>query len=227
MNGEHDDLERELRGLRDEPSPEWAAKMDERAAREIAHKPRRRLNLAVLGPVAAGGLAAVLVVAVVAGGGGGGEDSASEGEVLQKDAGGAAELSAPSRQAQPGVPSPGQLVVSSSPSGAAPEGAVPQAGSEAAPGDDESAGARAREPALRTDAVQAGQPLEVTYSEPESSTARVTLTRPGEQRRSGAAGISPGAGTLRIETRGISPGPYRLRVEFRDGELDVPVNIRR
>ncbi|MBA2506053.1 MAG: hypothetical protein H0V29_08925, partial [Thermoleophilaceae bacterium] len=90
MNDEHDDLERELRALREEPSEEWASKMDERASKEIARRPRRRLNLNVLGPVAAGSLAAVVAVVIVASGGR--DDEAPQQDVLQTESGAGGEL---------------------------------------------------------------------------------------------------------------------------------------
>jgi hypothetical protein len=71
---EHDDIGRELRETRAEPTPEFARALDERAAEWLRERPRRRLTSPRIWiPAAAvAGAAAVVIALAVSGGDGGG-----------------------------------------------------------------------------------------------------------------------------------------------------------
>jgi len=96
---EYDDLARELHAMRDEPRPEYARELDQRAAAWLRERPRRRFpSLRVAIPAAAGGAAAaaVVIALAVSGGGEGGDEPSSKLEVaVLADQGAAEALGAP------------------------------------------------------------------------------------------------------------------------------------
>lgn len=88
---EHDDIGRELRETRAEPSPEFARALDERAADWLRERPRRRMpSLRIAIPALAATAAAAVVIAIAVSGGEG-EESGSELEVAVVADRGAAE----------------------------------------------------------------------------------------------------------------------------------------
>jgi hypothetical protein len=87
---EHDDIGRELRETRAEPTPEFARELDERAAGWLRERPRRRLpSLRIAVPAVAAAAAAAVVLAVVVSGGD--DDGGSQLEVAVVADRGAAE----------------------------------------------------------------------------------------------------------------------------------------
>ena len=80
---EHDDIARELRETRAEPTPEFARALDERAAEWLRERPRRRMpSLRIWVPAAAAAGAAAVVIALAVSGDDDGGSSNLEVAVL-------------------------------------------------------------------------------------------------------------------------------------------------
>ena len=80
---EHDDIGRELRETRAEPTPEFARELDQRAAGWLGERPRRRLPaLRIAIPAIATAAAAALVIALAVSGGDDGNGSELEVAVV-------------------------------------------------------------------------------------------------------------------------------------------------
>ena len=80
---EHDDIARELRETRAEPTPEFARALDERAAELLRERPRRRMpSVRIWVPAAAVAGVAVVVIALAVSGGGDGGSSELEVAVV-------------------------------------------------------------------------------------------------------------------------------------------------
>jgi hypothetical protein len=86
---EHDDIGRELRETRAEPTPEFARALDERAAEWLRERPRRRMpSLRIWVPAAAVAAAAAIVIALAVPGGDDGGSSRLEVAVVAPEGGG-------------------------------------------------------------------------------------------------------------------------------------------
>jgi hypothetical protein len=80
---EHDDIGRELRETRAEPTREFARELDERAAEWLRERPRRRLpSLRIAIPAVATAVAAAVVLGLVISGGDDGDSSELEVAVV-------------------------------------------------------------------------------------------------------------------------------------------------
>lgn len=114
---EHDDIGRELRETRAEPTPEFARALDERAAEWLRERPRRRMPaLRIWVPAAAVAGAAAVVIALAVSGG---DDDSSKLEVAVVGAEGDVEAlggvqresEAPAAKAEGGFASPRDTTV--------------------------------------------------------------------------------------------------------------------
>ena len=197
----------ELRALREEPSPEFLARLDGRLQPDLARgraderatedkQPWWRTRLwpafAIGAPAAAG-----IVIAVVLIAGSGGDTSPGSLPVTVQ--------SAPSPQATGGA--------------AAPEGdnALSRPGGPAAP-----------EIQVVADEVSAGEPFVLRYTAPRAGSVFVSLSpiNGGSATTTRRVALPAGTGRLRIATDQLDGGRYALVVSLPNGQSAVRANVR-
>lgn len=183
---EFDDLARELHETREQPRPEFARELDQRAAGWLREKPRWRLpSMRIAIPAMGAAAAAVLVIALaVSGGGGDGDGGGTE----------PLEVAVVSEGPLPGADAGGGI--------AAPGGAAPEALETPLQRDStEKAGGAFL---LLT---QEGETVTVRYLFGAPADARVELAG-----REAEVQIGPGPGSLEVSTEGLPPGTHDLTI---------------
>ena len=182
---EFDDLARELHATREQPRPEFARELDQRAAGWLRERPRRRLpKMRIAIPALGAAAVTVLVVALAVSGG----DDPGDGGATEP--------------LEVAVVSEGPLPGSAPGGGVAPGGAAPEALETPLQRDSTTDGGGAFLLLTREDKT-----VTVRYLFSAPADAHVELAG-----READVRIEPGPGSLEISTEGLSPGTHDLTI---------------
>jgi hypothetical protein len=184
---EHDDIGRELRETRAEPTPEFARELDERAAEWLRERPRRRLpSLRIAIPAVATAAAAAVVLALAVSGDD--DDKGSELEVAVVAAQGTVDAVGGGERQSEALPQSEALRESE----AAPKAAE---GGFASP---------------KSTRVAEDEPVVVRFFFTAPTDGTVELAG-----REAAVKVPAGAGRLEISTDGLPAGTHKLVISVR------------